>query len=56
MEANTAHDLPYLFLEIQESPARVLCSRTEQGLHDDSSPGVYSSYICLSLLFTWLQF
>lgn len=23
MEANTAHDLPYLFLEIQESPARV---------------------------------
>ena len=45
VEENTASDLPELLLEICEAPATLLCSRTKQDLHGDSSTSMYAVYI-----------
>lgn len=47
MEENIAFGLPELPLEIYESPGSILCSRTKQDLHGDSSLKVVS---CMSFL------
>lgn len=56
MEENTVFGLPELLLEICEAPASVLCSRTKQDVHGDSSPRVYVVHVFVGPVFARLHF
>lgn len=56
MGENLAFGLLELILEIYQSPGSVLCSRTKQDLHGDSSLKVCVLYVFLGLVLPGFTF